>query len=127
MASPSNRRIGERLATPDLVVTWEVSRKGRFRTKIEVEPVQVLNVSATGAALVAPRVPGLMRRSVVPIHVNGTTMMAKVMRDEPTAIVGMTAYGVQFLDPEADAVEFMLEHGGVSDRNQLESLWIRSH
>jgi hypothetical protein len=127
VAATSNRRIGERLPTPDLTVTWEVERRGRFRTKKQAEPVQVVNASATGAALVAPRVPGLVRRSLVPIEAGGYHILAKVMREEPTAIVGMTAYGVQFLDPEPGAVEYLLQHGGADNRDDLESLWLRAH
>jgi hypothetical protein len=127
VAAQSNRRIGERLPTPDLTVEWEVERKGRFRTKTLREPVQVVNASATGAALVAPRVPGMARRSLVPLHVNGHRMTAKVMREEPTAIVGMTAYGVQFLDPIPEAIEFLLTQGGAGNRDELETLWQRAH
>jgi hypothetical protein len=126
VAAAPNRRIGERLSTPDLTITWEVARRGRFRTKTQPEPVQVLNASATGAALVAPRVPGLVRRSLVPLTVDGHHMIAKVMREEPTAIVGMTAYGVQFLEPIPAAIEFLMEHGGAHDRGELESLWRRA-
>src|ERR1700760_240783 len=127
MATSQNRRIGERLPTPDLTITWEVARKGRFRTKTEIEPVRVLNASPTGAALVAPTVPGLGVRAKVPLHVGGHDVVAQVRREEPTAIVGMTAYGVQFVDPEPAAIDFLLEHGGSDDRAALESLWQRAH
>jgi hypothetical protein len=127
VAAISNRRIGERLPTPDLTVTWEVERRGRFRAKTQAEPVQVINASATGAALVAPRVPGLVRRSVVPLEFGDHRIFAKVMREEPTTIVGMTAYGVQFLDPDPAAVEYLLHQGGAENRDDLESLWLRAH
>ncbi len=127
MATAPNRRIGERLATPDLTITWEVTRKGRFRTRTGVEPVRVLNASPTGAALVAPTVPGLGVRSKVPLHVDGHDVVAQIRREEPTAIVGMTAYGVQFVDPDPAAIDFLLEQGGSDDRAALESLWQRSH
>jgi hypothetical protein len=39
----------------------------------------------------------------------------------------MTAYGVQFLDPVPEAIEYLLNHGGTDDRQALESLWQRSH
>jgi hypothetical protein len=49
------------------------------------------------------------------------------MREEPTAIVGMTAYGVQFLDPIPEAIEFLLTQGGAGNRDELETLWQRAH
>ncbi len=127
-APASNRRIGERMTTPTLSITWRVPRKTRFRTKVVDEPVQVANASATGAALVAPTVEGLVLRSLVELNVGGRAVTAKIVRDEPTPIVGMTCYGVQFTDPDPSIIEFLLAQGGsADDRDELERLWRRAN
>jgi hypothetical protein len=121
-----DRRIGGRRATPGLQVQWTVPRPTRWKRKQVTETVEVVDVSPSGMAVVAPTVADLPVRSVVPVDFDRFTTRVAIRRVEPTAIPGESRYGLQFLDPSPDLIEALLGFGGAAPRETLEAVWRRA-
>lgn len=105
------------------MVSWHVPRRRRFRTRIVPEEVAIVNMSATGAAIVAQTVPELEVEQRVVIEYREAVMRATIARIVPGVEEGTSYYGVQFIDPDPDLLDRMLSHANVAPRELLELYW----
>jgi hypothetical protein len=124
--SATNRRIGQRLPSPGLTVTWRVPRRTRWRTRVVEEVVDVANVSATGAAIVAPTAADLRRDQVLELDCEGLAASARIRRIVPGSRPGVSYYGVQFVDPSPEVVDLLLSRAGLPRAEDLEAQWNRA-
>ena len=86
----------------------------------------MVNVSATGAAVVATTVPDLDRHSVVTLDCGGPSFDATVRRIVAGKEPDVSYYGLQFINPSADVIDLLLSHAGVAPRDVLEDYWRRA-
>jgi hypothetical protein len=108
-------------------VTWRVPRRRRFgRVQLVDEVVDVANVSATGAAIIGPTVPDLQPRHLLPLDCGGLGVVARIQRIVPSADPEVSFYGVQFIDPDPNAIELLLAQVEIPSRDELEELWNRA-
>jgi hypothetical protein len=123
----TNRRIGRRLPSPGLTVTWRVRRRTRWRTRVVEEVVDVANVSASGAALVAPTAADLRCDQVLELECDGLPASARIRRIVPGSEPGVSYYGVQFVDPSPEVVDLLLARAGLPRAEDLEAQWNHAH
>ena len=122
-----NARIGRRFPSPGVKVTWRVPQRKRFgRVQLIDEVVDVANVSATGAAIVGPTVDELRPGHLLPLECGGLTVVARIQRVVPSSEPGTSFYGVQFIDPNPNAIDLLLSQVEIPSRDQLEELWNRA-
>jgi len=121
--SRGERRLGQRHETPNLVVSWRVPRRRFLRTRLVAEPATMLNVSATGAALVGGTVPEFEPGATVIIDCGNSLLRATIARIVPSGEEDTSYYGIQFIDLSPDVLEELLEHANVAPRELLEQYW----
>jgi hypothetical protein len=121
-------RIGRRYPSPGVTVTWRVPRRKRWgRVHLVDEAVEVVNVSATGAAIVGPTVPELQVQHLLPVQCGDKQLVSRIRRIVPSSSdPDVSFYGVQFIDPAPDAIELLLSQVAVPSREELEELWNRA-
>jgi hypothetical protein len=123
----ANARLGRRISSPGVKVTWRVPRRKRFgRVQLVDEVVDVANVSATGAAIVGPTVPDLRAQHLLPLDCGGLSVVSRIQRIVPSPDPEVSFYGVQFIDPDPNAIELLLSQVEIPSRDQLEELWNRA-
>ena len=123
----ANARLGRRFPSPGVKVTWRVPRRKRFgRVQMIDEVVDVANVSATGAAIVGPTVPDLRPAHLLPLDCGGLTLISRIQRIVVSSDPEVSFYGVQFIDPDPNAIELLLSQVEIPSRDQLEELWNRA-
>ena len=86
----------------------------------------MVNVSASGASVVAPIAPELVRHQLVGLECDGRRFLGSIQRVVPAERPGVAYYGIQFVDPAADVIELLLSHAGVAPRAVLEDYWRRA-
>ena len=125
-STATNRRIGRRLPSPGLTVTWRVPRRSRWRTRVVEEIVDIANVSASGAAIVAPTAADLRCDQVLELDCDGLAASARIRRIVPGSDPGLSYYGVQFVDPSPEVVDLLLSRAGLPRAEDLETYWNRA-
>ena len=126
-STQTEARLGRRFPSPGVKVTWRVPRRKRFgRVQLVDEVVDVANVSATGAAIVGPTVPDLRAQHLLPLDCGGLSVVSRIQRVVESSDPEVSFYGVQFIDPNPDAVELLLSQVEIPSRDQLEELWNRA-
>lgn len=121
--SRPDRRLGQRYATHDATAAWQVPRRRWMRTRLESVPVTLVNVSTTGAAVVAETVPEFGRDSLVVIDCAGRSVEATIRRVVPGGSDGVSYYGLQFVDPDPAVLEVLMSRTDAETRAALEDYW----
>lgn len=122
--SRSDRRLGRRYETTNATMTWRVPRRKLLRTKVEDEPITMVNVSTTGAAVVASAVADFERGSLVVLDCDGVAIEATIRRIVPDAErEDVRYYGLQFVNPDSAAIERLLSRTEAASRAVLEEYW----
>ncbi|MEZ5320873.1 MAG: PilZ domain-containing protein [Microthrixaceae bacterium] len=93
---PDTRRLGERLVVEGVTLDWDVPR-GRTRRRLGRRKAEVVDVSSSGARLLAPRDPDMAVGRIVRVALDGEVGVACIRRVE-TAEKGRAAYGVEWLE-----------------------------
>lgn len=104
-----DRRIGERCDVEGLEVAWITRHPGdaggllrRRAAHLVEQSARIVDVSITGAAVVAPASTHLHRGATALIRVDGREAVVRIERCTPTLRPKVMRYGVQFcsIDPE---------------------------
>lgn len=104
VSKPFARRIGERKQLSPLTVGWTTQHVerggvlGRKKVRTLQQSGRLLDISVSGAAILAPRFPGLRQGCSVLISFEGFEGVVEVRRWEPTEDDDLLRYGVQFVD-----------------------------
>jgi len=122
-AARPDRRLGHRYDTSATELTWHVPQRHWLRTRMEPRPVTMVNVSTTGAAVVADTVPDFECHSLVTLECEGLTITAAVQRIVPGDHDGVSYYGLQFVDPPPAAIELFMSRTDAATRAALEEYW----
>jgi hypothetical protein len=117
MASPPDpgRRLGERIPIGDVFLTWRVdhSPTPKRRNKREPDVGRLLNISVSGAAVVAPRAEDLRRGSVLLIQLGTAEAVVRIRRIDEFGDPDWRIYGVEFVETEPDFLDWinhLLDH-----------------
>lgn len=100
----TGRRLGERIALGEVLLAWRVDEviPGRLRDKPRpVEVGRLIDVSVSGAAIVAPSDPTIRRGRAVVIRLDDTDAVVRVRRI--SALEGdddWCIYGVEFVEAD---------------------------
>ena len=98
-----NRRIGERTAIEPTDITWlPVQKKPRLRRRTKPKPALLVQLSVTGAGVVAPADFAVHAGTRAVIEIDGLHGLVEVRHIEPSNDPFMSLYGVEFLslDPK---------------------------
>jgi hypothetical protein len=121
------RRIGNRKPVDRLPIDWQVGERpagfGRRRKKDATVDAQVHEVSITGAAITAPHSAELIRGRRVRIGVGGLHGLVVIKRSVPTAEVGITRYGVEFVEMDPGLTDQLRELVAADRPEGLEERW----
>jgi hypothetical protein len=106
------RRVGVRVPVGGCVVEWAPPRKHRFARRPTAALAQLVDVSVTGAAVLAA--PGVSEGAVMEIRRDGGEGLVEVRRVTHDLSGGHTKYGVAFvwLDPGMQAQVYELVEAG---------------
>ncbi|MCU1345462.1 MAG: hypothetical protein JWL70_1728 [Acidimicrobiia bacterium] len=120
------RRIGQRVRITDLAWTWEVPRpRGRFAlgsARLVLQEARVVNLSVTGAGLLAPHNKLLHPGVRVAVLVGETAGVVQIRQVRSTFDEDSSYYGVRFvvLDDDLRRVLYDLV---ARDRLHLDPVW----
>ncbi len=119
--SAFNRRIGERVPHRLDEIEWRPPTPRRlFRGAPKPLTAQLVDLSVTGARVLAPEVPALSRGTRVQICVRGHHGVVEVRRIEPSTVDGLTTYGVEFVVLDDGLTELV---GQVLSRRKPDADW----
>jgi hypothetical protein len=99
------RRLGERIPLGEVLISWRVDEviRGRLRDKPRPAEIgRVLDVSVSGAAIVAPASPDLRPGRVVAIRVDGADALVRIRRIDGFGEEDWRLYGVEFLETDLE-------------------------
>jgi hypothetical protein len=104
-----SRRLGERRAVRGIVLDWDT--KGRRRPGIvrrRFDDADVIDVSVSGAQLLAPRDERLRRGDVVTVVAAGALGKVRIIRVADVTNGRLSVYGVEFvhLEPALESLMF---------------------
>ncbi len=110
------KRVGQRMPAGDRKITWHLAdgkppkSNGRRRGSDGPEPAYLRNVSATGAAVVAPNDENLARGAQVRVEVeSGAVFVGRVRRVVVTDDPDWAYYGIEFIDETPELREWLRE------------------
>jgi hypothetical protein len=92
----SERRLGERHDAPRITISWRVGERRHLFGRTASIEAHLINVSTTGAAILAPAAADLAPRSRVVIEWNDARATVEIRHVEPGPIPGVNLYGVAF-------------------------------
>ncbi|UDY36519.1 PilZ domain-containing protein [Dermatobacter hominis] len=99
----TGRRLGERIALGEVLISWRVDEviPGRLRDKPRPPEIgRLLDVSVSGAAIVAPESPDLRVGRAVAIRLDGADALVRIRRMADFGQEGWRLYGVEFLESD---------------------------
>ncbi len=97
------RRLGERVPLGEVLVAWRVDEviRGRLRDKMRATEVgRIIDVSVSGAAIVAPSSPDLRRGRAVAIRLDDADAVVRIRRIDDFGDPSWRTYGVEFLETD---------------------------
>ena len=97
----TGRRLGERLPLGEVLLSWRVDEvvPGRLRDKPRPPEIgRLIDVSVSGAAIVAPASPDLRPGRAVVVRLDGADAVVRIRRIAEFGDDGWRIYGVEFLD-----------------------------
>lgn len=95
-AQITNQRIGDRIPVDVTGVEWRPRAKKGWRARRARLTARVVEVSVSGAGILAPAEPHVPLGEMVTVVVNGREAVVHVRRRERTADPGVLRYGVEF-------------------------------
>lgn len=101
--TPTGRRLGERIPLGEVLIAWRVGEvlPGRLRDKPRPAEVgRVLDISVSGAAIVAPSAAELRPGRAVAISLDETDALVRIRRIDEFGDDGWRIYGVEFLEAD---------------------------
>lgn len=122
----ANRRIGDRKRATTLVPVefGEPELVGRFRKQLVPSMGRLIDISVTGASIEACTSPQLRVGSRVRFVLEGMEGVVLVRQIRPTALDGITNYGVAFYDLPHELTQRVHELVGRDrDDRQLQRIW----
>jgi hypothetical protein len=122
-----SRRIGQRLRTAELSLVWEVPRPrprlSFMPRKTMLQDAKVVNLSVTGAGLLAPPNDGLRVGIRVTVKIGGAIGVVQIRRMGATYDEGLVYYGVRFVVLPADFSRIVYDMLG-SERQTFDDRWL---
>jgi hypothetical protein len=92
----AERRLVERHDAPRITISWRVGERRHLFGRTASIEAHLVNVSTTGAGILAPAAADLVVRSRVAIEWNGARATVEIRHVEPGPIPGVNMYGVAF-------------------------------
>ena len=126
------QRLGARLDVSNLWVLWDIGRadrrsaRERRRHPIEQQFAQVVNLSVSGAAVVAPHAPHLRVGSMLDIEAGGFRGMVAIHRIAECGDPDQRVYGVSFVDFPPAFTDFVYSVLAAARPSDLAEVWQRS-
>ncbi len=99
----TGRRLGERLPLGEVLISWRVDEiiPGRLRDKPRPPEIgRLLDVSVSGAAIVAPASPDLRVGRAVAIRLDSADALVRIRRIGDFGDEEWRVYGVEFLESD---------------------------
>jgi hypothetical protein len=118
----SERRLGERHDAPRITISWRVGERRHLFGRTASIEAHLVNISATGAAILAPDAADLMPRSRVLIEWNDARATVEIRHVEPGPIPGVNLYGVAFGVRDAAFDQLLDAHISASRPSSVEAL-----
>lgn len=119
-----SRRLGERLGVHGVVVGWDTAgRRSPRRHRRTFAEADVIDVSVTGAQLLAPTSPRIDIDSVVTIAAGGALGVVRVTRIVPVTNGPLRVFGVEFVELEAPMEALLFAHLDVIARAPESVVW----
>ena len=114
--SAMEKRLGKRQSTPDIRIGWRIDRETRRGLRMKPDPQEgvIIDISVTGAGVLAPASDELRPGSRVRISFDSHEGTVSVRRIAPTSDPAVSRYGVTFEEghgPLIDAVNRYLAGG----------------
>jgi len=102
---PSNlaNRLGERISLGDVLIGWRVDEivQGRLRDRPRPTEIgRIIDVSVSGAAIVAPAAPEMRPGRPVAIRVGEADGIVRIRRVSELEEPGWCLYGVEFVESD---------------------------
>ena len=99
MSGPE-KRLGKRQSTPDITIGWRTDHEARKGLRMKPDPQEglIVDLSVTGAGVLAPTADDLRPGMRVKVSFRGEDGSVIVRRVSPTTDPAVTRYGVSFQD-----------------------------
>jgi hypothetical protein len=126
------QRLGARLDVSGLWVLWDISRvdrrsaRERRRHPVEQQFGQVLNLSVSGAAIIAPAAPHLRPGSMIDIEAGGFKGMVAIHRIDEMGDPFQRVYGVSFVDFPPAFTDYVYAVLASARPDDLQDRWQRA-
>lgn len=121
-------RLVDRYPTKGMHLTWSPPTQGFLRTRAKAVGAEVVELSVSGALLVAPPNPLVRRGTIVHIDHDGLegTVEVRHLHDHPDE--HKQCYGVLFLDLDPDLRDRWFRHLSNlrGDRERLHGHWVHA-
>lgn len=104
------RRLGERIPIGDVLLVWRAEDEGDRRSRrrgAEPEVGRLLDVSVSGAAVVAPTATELRAGSAVLVQLGNARAVVRVKRIEDFGDDDWRTYGVEFVETEPEFLDWI--------------------
>ena len=107
----NDRRMGQRVSPSDLNVVWcpPGTKVGARRASKQPLIARVLDISQTGAQVVAPEDDRVKRGGVAALILDEIPCEIRIRWVRPTNVDGVMAYGIEFVRPDNDFAEAIVE------------------
>lgn len=123
---PNERRIGERKAVVGLRCRWDLDAVGQkrrlFRKPVEQQG-DVIDLSVSGATVIAPTSDLLTVGTTVAIEIEGGRGGVAIRNIRPSTHHGMSCYGIEFLQLDPTVRKKVNEFVAVDRPDHLEAVW----
>jgi hypothetical protein len=106
-----SRRLGERLGVHGVVLSWNT--RGRRRPRWQRRPfpeADVIDVSVTGAQLLAPESPWIQVGQLITVAAGGAVGTVRIRRIVPVTNGPLCMFGVEFIDLEPALQALLFTH-----------------
>ena len=107
----TERRMGERVSPTDLTVLWcpPGTKVGARRAKKAPLVARVLDISQTGAQVVAPEDDRVQRGTTLVLILRDEPCEVRVRWTRPTNVEAVSAYGIEYLRPSPEFAQTIVD------------------
>ncbi len=123
---PDERRIGHRKSVVGLQCKWDLDGAGvkkRLFKRYSPTTAEVVELSLSGATIVAVSSPLLTPGTAVALEIEGQRGGVAIRNIAPASIDGFSRYGVEFLQLEPGIRIRITEFVGSDRPDNLETIW----
>ena len=101
------RRMGQRVSPTDLTILWCPlgTKVGARKAKHQPAVARVIDLSQTGAQVVAREDDRVQRGGSLDIVLHDVSCQVRVRWIRPTSVDGVLAYGIEFIRPSPDLTQ----------------------